>query len=264
LWREPLLHFAVLGGLVFGLHAAVSGGDDQVLRVNDALVDRLAREQQLRTGRTPDAAEREALLQQHLDDEMLMREALARGLARKDPMIRRRLVQAMRFLLESEGALEAPIARADQVARQPERYTAPVRIDFEQVFFAQTDARDCEAEARTAKQHLAPDGVRPAALGDPFLHGAELSGVDGPGLRRMFGEAAARAIEQLPVGGWQGPIRSPYGAHLVRVLDRDTPSGPDPVGYERQIDRDVAISQRSDALANGLDRLRARYRVERD
>ncbi len=49
-------------------------------------------------GREPDAAERRALAERALDDELLFREAVARGYHRTDPLVRRRLARNLRFL----------------------------------------------------------------------------------------------------------------------------------------------------------------------
>jgi parvulin-like peptidyl-prolyl isomerase len=39
-------------------------------------------------------------------------------------------------------------------------------------------------------------------------------------VERVFGAAFARAVAAAPVGEWSGPVRSPYGAHLVFVRAR--------------------------------------------
>ena len=58
-----------------------------------------------------------------------------------------------------------------------------------------------------------------ASLGDPFARGAVIDGAH-DAVARAFGEDFARALDALPVGGWQGPIASPFGLHLVWVEER--------------------------------------------
>ncbi len=60
--------------------------------------EQLVREWTAQTGRAPDAATLEALVEEALDDEVLFREARVRGLHEIDSVVRQRLVQNMRFL----------------------------------------------------------------------------------------------------------------------------------------------------------------------
>src|SRR5262245_56959708 len=90
--REPLLHFVVLGGLVFAVdHFLVSKADDPHTIVVGADVDREARETfNASRGQDPSGAELEALRQVWLDNEVLYREGLALQLDKGDSAIRER------------------------------------------------------------------------------------------------------------------------------------------------------------------------------
>ena len=39
-------------------------------------------------------------------------------------------------------------------------------------------------------------------------------------IARGYGEDFARALDALPAGGWQGPVASPFGLHLVWIEER--------------------------------------------
>ncbi|BCS32563.1 hypothetical protein TBR22_A17770 [Luteitalea sp. TBR-22] len=49
----------------------------------------------------------------------------------------------------------------------------------------------------------------------------------------IFGARFAEAIRAVPVGQWQGPIESPYGAHLVLITGRADGREP-PLEHVRQ------------------------------
>ncbi len=76
--REPLLHFIVLGGLLFALdHALISKADDPRTIVVGADVDSEATETfKAARGRDPNKDELEALHRVWLDNEVLYREGL--------------------------------------------------------------------------------------------------------------------------------------------------------------------------------------------
>jgi parvulin-like peptidyl-prolyl isomerase len=102
--RAPLLHFALLGGAAFALEPIVAG-EGNALRIERAPIQlaaakraELIRSYSAETGRAPDEPTIAALVEEALDDEVLFREARARGLHEIDSVVRQRLVQNMRFL----------------------------------------------------------------------------------------------------------------------------------------------------------------------
>ncbi|MES2564868.1 MAG: peptidyl-prolyl cis-trans isomerase, partial [Pseudomonadota bacterium] len=77
--REPLVHFLVLGALLFTIDYFISGRDDDPRTINvDAAVDSQARQvfSEAR-GRAPNDEELYALRRVWLDNEVLYREGLA-------------------------------------------------------------------------------------------------------------------------------------------------------------------------------------------
>lgn len=127
-WREPLLHFAVLGGLL--LLAQHLWGDalrawwfPERIEITAADRERVATAWRRETGVTPGAREIDLLLQGWLEDELLFREAKRLGLHQNDPVIQQRLLTNMRFVeqqwsAEGEGAAEtarALVATAERL-----------------------------------------------------------------------------------------------------------------------------------------------------
>jgi len=92
--REPLFHFVVLGGLLFGIDRVVaSRADDPRLIVVGAEVDREAIDTFKATrNRDPNTEELNALRRVWLDNEVLYREGLALGVDKGDTAIRERVI----------------------------------------------------------------------------------------------------------------------------------------------------------------------------
>ena len=88
LLREPLLHFLVLGGLLFVLFGLTQGPElagTRQIRVTAAQVEQLAA-QFSRTWMRPSTEEELAgLIERHIRGEVFYREALAMGLDQDDP-----------------------------------------------------------------------------------------------------------------------------------------------------------------------------------
>jgi hypothetical protein len=101
--RAPLLHFVLVGGGLFALDAWRGGRTDlaaarPAIVVTAAQIAELREEHRRQTGAPPSPDEEAALVARAVDEELLYREALARGLDRGDRSIRWRLAEKMRFL----------------------------------------------------------------------------------------------------------------------------------------------------------------------
>ncbi len=92
--REPLLHFVLLGGLLFAADAWIAGRrDDPRTIVVDAAVDKQAHDVfKAARGREPNDEELYALRRVWLDNEVLYREGLALEMDKGDQAIKDRVI----------------------------------------------------------------------------------------------------------------------------------------------------------------------------
>lgn len=266
------MHFVLLGGLLFVVHTAIDDGGGREGRapivVNPEFVEGLAADHARRTGTAPDAEVTEGLVRDFVREEALVREARRRGLDRGDPIVRRRLVQKMEFLLEGTVQVPEPTEAElrEHLEQHPDDFRRPPRVGFTHVFFSRDRRDDPEAEARRvlrALQDANPPPERAPERGDPFLLGADQAPRAVERLGDTFGRAFADAIAELPEGRWRGPIESAQGWHLVRVTER-TPGGLPSFDQVRDRVRAAVLQQRREAAyRDALDELLARHPVER-
>jgi hypothetical protein len=240
--RHALLCFVLFGGLLF-------------------LVDRLRQPAPLLI--PPEAIEQGAA-PQWLEDEVLYREALARGLGEGDLIVRRRLIQKMRQLLETGVDLAAPdeAVLAAWIEAHPARYGGLERIDFDHLFLSRARhgaALTAEAQ-RLGAQLKAEPNLDWAAFGDPHPAGTGVEGASGRDLERLFGSALASELGALPAGDWQPPLISAQGAHLVRIRQREL-RPPDVAAVAQRAQRDWLIEQRRAQTDAAIQDLLSRYRV---
>jgi hypothetical protein len=271
LLREPLLHFLLLGALLFGLDAwlrqpAGSDANTEIV-VSAARVNMLAQNYKRTWQRRPTRAELEGLVAEYVREEVLYREALALGLDRDDTIIRRRLRQKMEFVSDEAAALDAPTDAelAEYLAANADAFRIEPRATFAQVFL-DPRKRDGSLEADVARLREALNGVGdwvpPSEVGDSLLllepRYADISPSE---VARLFGAEFAEALFAQPVGQWVGPIASGYGVHLVR-LDALTPGRIPALAEVRPVvEREWSGARRkelSDAFYNSL---RAKYQV---
>jgi hypothetical protein len=256
LLKEPLLHFLVIGALLFGAYAWLNRGAgttparDVPLAQSDVkwLTDTFALEHQ----RQPTPEELAGLVHDFVKETLFAREAQEQGLDRDDIVVRRRLAQKMTFLLQDNSRTAAPSdddlhrlyeaqrvpppvpspasggglgggqAESNQIQSGPQTLFTRPRISFKQIFFSRDQRADAAADAREALRQLSrPDATASAAeLGDRVSIKAEFRNADARAVANQFGAKFAARVFELAPGSWQGPLESTQGVHLVRITER--------------------------------------------
>ena len=235
--QDPLFAFAIVAACLFWVAP----------RVEPAATARRSE-----APRTADSASDKA----SLDEELLLHEAFRLGLDRRDPIVRRRLVQLMRALGEATPTPTDAELRAYLTAH-PERFRREERLELEQVFVR--DGPEAEARFATIQGQLAA-GALPAAagLGDPHPLGSVLRSVTQAQLRaRLGGELATAAFGQA-TGVWGAPVRGLHGTHLVRVRSRTPGQLPDLTAIRAEVLGALLAERRREGLRSFVVRLRAR------
>jgi len=268
LLREPLVHFLLLGILLFvaygWLNSAGFAAKDEIV-VSRSQVDGLVMQFEKVWQRAPTAEERQALVDSWVRDEIFYREALAMGLEQGDPVVRRRLSQKIQFIMDT-GADAGPPTDAELqgwLDTHADRYAIPTGYSLRQHFFDPArHGQDLDAVVERARRALAAGRK---AAGDPTMLPAALVG-RAADVERAFGPEFEQALQTLPVGGWQGPVRSAYGVHLVELESR-TDGRPATLSDVRpEVARDYLQSASEAAQEAYYRDLRAKYavRVEDD
>jgi hypothetical protein len=262
LLREPLLHFLLLGALLFvaygWLDRAGLAAPDEIV-VSRSQVEGLVMQFERVWQRPPTADERQALIDSWVRDEVFYREALAMGLEQDDPVVRRRLSQKLQFILDTGSESAAPTDTELQawLDEHPERYRIEATYALRQAYFDPArHGERLDAVIAAAKRALAAGG--PA--GDPTMLPAEFEG-RATELERSFGPEFEQALRELPVGGWQGPVRSTFGLHLVEISARTDPRDASLAEARPEVARDL-MQARAEASQDALyENLRARYEI---
>jgi hypothetical protein len=268
LLKEPLLHFLVLGGLLFAAHAAVAPSEDKApsasaVRITEADADWLKEMWTRQWRRPPTAEELTRLVADHIREEVLAREAKALELDVGDTVIHRRLAQKMAFLLDdtiqvaepSESELHALYEARPELVR-----TLP-RVSFTQVFFRREQGDD---RARATLAALSKGSAVPEEQGDSILLGDSFADQDEQALGNLFGPTFARTVFDRPLGRWSGPVESSYGLHLVKVT-AVSPSETRPFAEVRERLAEEWRRERQEAAqAQLLQGLLQKYRVTVD
>ena len=267
LLREPLLHFLLIGRVLFAL-ARFTGDPGQrgpgriVVSPGqiEQLIERFTRVWQ----RPPTTTELEGLIEDHVNEEVLYREALSMGLDQGDTIIRRRLRQKMEFLSEDLANVEA--SEADLRAfldDHPEKFRTDSTISFQQVYLNQDRRGDStEAEAARLLKRLRGNGAADwERLGDPFLLDPAYESIPQRQVGSLFGSAFAEQMFQVEIDRWVGPLESGFGLHLVFVSRRVDGRVPDLASTRHAVRREWDAVHRERSNREFLLRLREQYEI---
>ena len=217
---EPLLHFLLIGAVLFVAYAWVNrgvqnNGKPLPVHISDGDVKWLKETWARQWQREPTNDELRGLVTEYLKEELLAREAREMGLDQNDTYVRRRLAQKVEFLVQDASRL-AEHTESDLLKfydAHPELFMEEGRVSFTQIYFS----REHRAEVNKALARLERN-MDPMELGDRLLLlEPEYYDVSDQTVAGQFGKQFADSVFALQPGKWYGPIESGYGLHLVRV-----------------------------------------------
>lgn len=275
--HEPLVHFLAIGAALFLLYGLFGGSSvpqsgqtgqpSGKIVVTPGQIEHLKAQFTRTWQRPPTETEVKGLIDEYVLDEISYREALAIGLDREDPTIRRRLRQKLETL---NGDIAAAVPPSEQELKDfleahPDSFRREPQAAFRQVYLSgDRRGRKADADARTllARLRAAGPDADLAGLGDPLLMlSDELPLSTASDIRRLFGEEFARSVLALSPGRWEGPVRSGYGLHLVLVTNRTPGRMPELSEVRAEVEREWLFTRRKEIQETMHRKLRERYTV---
>ena len=264
LWREPLLHFLLIGAALFVLYdltrTTVSEAPKRIL-VTPGQVEQLEANFERTWSRPPTPEELGAMVEGHVREEVFYREALAMGLDQDDPQVRRRMRMKLEFILEDLSAQDY----GDEVLKaylqlHADRFRNETQLSLRQVYLNPDRREDLAADIKKLLTSL-NQGVNPDTLGDPTLAPRAYLLARQSEIARDFGDEFAREVAALPPGGWTGPLYSPFGAHLVMIDRRIDARLPALTEIRDRVFREYQAEQRKQQKDVAYQKLRETYEI---
>ena len=267
--REPLVHFLLLGALLFlgsAWQGGGSGDGSNRVVITPGVVDYLAAGFHRTWRRAPNELELKGLIDEHVKEEIAAREAIAMGLERDDIVIKRRLRQKLEFLLVDEAAAAPPTDAELQawLGRHPEAFRVEPQLAFRQVLLRpEKRGASVAADASKLLARLREGGAEVATqnLGDASMLPAETPLEPLREVARAFGPDFADALMKLAPGQWSGPVESSFGLHLVLVRERSDGAAAALAQVRPLVEREVLAERRKAELQALYERLLAKYAV---
>lgn len=255
--REPLVHFVVIGFVLFGVdHLAARRVDDPHTIVVTADVDNEAWKLfRAERGRDPDRAELEALHKVWLDNEVLYREGLAMQLDRGDDAIRERVIFKALSVVDANVKLPATDDKKLHTWFDSHRskYDEPARFDFEQAVLSGDSSESAVAAFVDLLNTGAPGDTK---AGLRVFKGRPLAN-----LTQSYGPDFPKALEEAPTGIWRA-VHSRDGWRAIRVVSVTPPKPADFQSLRNVVRQDWADATASEQRTAAVRALAKKYTVK--
>ncbi len=273
LLSEPLLHFLLIGGLLFFIYDMTSeeivADDNNSIVISEAKINQLINQWQRRWQRLPTQQELQGLVKAHIHEEVLYREALAMGLDKDDTVVRQRMTRKIEFISNDLASIDEPSNTQLQtyLDTHTEKFLLPGKISFSQIYL-NTDKRGAQIQADADKllNELSQSTTKVdiSSLGDSFMGGQVYNSLNDFELSRLFGDRFREQLFELSVDKWVGPVESGYGLHLVRIESRTAPRVPSLILVRDKVQNEWMAEQQQKANTAFYGELYKRYKITVD
>ena len=264
-----VLKVLALGALLAGVVWAVQGppgsygSRPEIIVTQAEVAHQMARWEKM-WGRPPTKAELRKAVDGYVRNEILYREALARGMDREDPRVRMALIQKMQMLAagqsDARGVTEEDLSAF--FALRKEQYRIPAKVRLIQLFFKdEPDSREKADSLLAQFQKQEPTEAVLRVAGDATMIAAVQEAVTAVHLEKQFGTDFTAEVLSLPEGKWSGPVRSGHGLHVVKVFDRQPGRIPDLAKVRDKVENDLLYEARKASQEQGYQEIAGKYRV---
>jgi hypothetical protein len=270
-FKEPLVAFFVLGFVVFGLHSLLNRArqedkDPFTVEVTSSDIEWIKSSFEARMKRQPTQKEFQALIDHFIRDEILHREALAMDLDDRDLIIQRRLVQKLTFVFEDLAETLEPTddELKKYLEQNRDKYKTPAMISFTQVYFSPEKRETALDDANAALAGLKAEDSPPeaaATLGDATMLAASFRQKTAVEVARALGQAFADKLFATDEKGWQGPIASTFGWHVVYVSERRASKTPEFSSLRDEVKADFMYLRKKEVVDTAYSAAKSRYTV---
>ncbi len=253
--REPTFHFVLLAAALFAANATFESWRGDVIRIDRVQIAVRIAELEAIRGAPLSLEERQLVEDAYIDEQILVREALALGLER-DRRIDDVLVQKMLHVLSGDVIQPTEDELGGFYEANRTRYTPEPTLTAEEIVIA---------TGSPVPEHVLDQlqaGVSAQQLADnPGVRASVLRQVTGGDLRRLFGPVTAELILSANSDGWIGPHETVRGQHWFRIIERTAPELPPLDSVRERIRLDWVAEQETARLGQRVRELRGRYTI---
>lgn len=253
--REPTTHFLLIAVLAFLIYGLSEGRQGKLLEIDAREIEARIFLQEMSSGRALSEAQRSAVIDAYIDEQILVREALALDLD-NDARIHDMLAQKMRHVLSADIIQPSETELRDYYEANLARYRRPATVTADELVFNQQ--RPLPQEVLDA---LATGAGAETLLSLAAGSNAPLNNASRLDLSNIFSEAFAERVFSASADTWIGPFTSNRGQHWLRVAQRNAATVPELESIIDRVRLDWITDEEEARLDAAVADLRSEYRV---
>lgn len=270
--KTPLAFFFILGFVVFGLHSFLNRENREIdqdpftVEITSADIEWIKSSWEARMKRKPTQQELQGLINTFIRDEILHREALAMDLDDRDLVIQRRLVQKLTFVFEdlAETVEPAEDELKKYLQENQEKYRIPEMMSFSHIYFNPDKRKAVLKDAKIILDRLKSAGSSSAemvSLGDSIMIDSSFRKKSSVEVARILGKEFANKLFSLGEMGWQRPIISTFGTHLVYIEEHIASKMPAFENIREKVKNDFMYVRKNQVVDTAYNTIRANYTI---
>jgi len=259
---EPLLHFLLLGALLY-LYYDLNSQEDTQTKQNISLlpneIETIKSNYLQNNGVTIDKEILEFYKSEEYYKKILLNEAYALGLEKQDKQIQEKLLKQMQFIMTNQSQILEPSEEAlfEYYEKNIADYSAITDLSFAHIFFS--NPKDKRIDRVLELLNIAEVSPQKAAyFGDKFEASNFVDAITPFELEQRYGKYFRNKVLALKKGLWHKAIHSKYGVHLVYVRSKTTT---DPYSFD-EIQERVYLDYKQEELHNRVKKAYSEFRSQ--
>lgn len=260
--KTPILLSLLLGVFMYILYTYTTDYTDRKNKqifINKAQVDLLEETFRKTWNRNPTEYELKAQVENLILDEVFFKEAVAMGLDKTDPAVKRRLRQIMELMLDDFATIYPTENQLRKyLSEDPEKFREDPRISFRHLYFP---LEEKEEAINLLPKIQKSNTVHKNYNGGLLLIPSEFEDETKREIERLLGKIFTQKLFELELGKWQGPVQSAYGWHLVKVSQRIDGIVPDLNTIWDIVEREWLVERKKKIKEEQYKFLKAQYEV---
>ena len=216
--KEPFFLFLILGVVFYLAYTSATNffeRKNRTITVNKTQISLLQESFTKTWNRPPREEELKGQIDYLVMDEIFFKEAVALGLDKTDPAVKRRLRQIMELMLDEY----APIYPTENQLRKylnenPDKFKKDPIISFRHLYFPYEEKDEADRFLSALKKD---SSYEKNYKGDLLMIPSEFESESSREITRFLGNDFSNNVFSSENENWFGPVQSAYGFHLVKV-----------------------------------------------
>ncbi len=263
LLKEPLLHFLLLGGIVYGYFSFVSAKQEnakKVIHISAYEKQELQNAYEKKYAKKASKAVLDVLIAQKYYDAVLLDKAFSLQLAKNDALVRERLLKKMQFLMQERSKFHEPSQEELRKYYQQhiEEYSHVQSISFSSIYFRN------EKDKRIAQtMHLLSDVAVQSSLAKALSEPSKLpyheENASYEAVAEKYGKYFAKKLFTLRKGMWHKAIHAKDGVRIVYINDKKVTQAYDFESVESRVYADYIQQENEKLKKQAYEKIDAQY-----